>query len=337
MIPQPRLSFNTTLKNKPLPPVPPSPEGLDGPALLEALDTFHKSLSHTRYVVSGLAALAVWGFTDVLPHHITIMCSAADKEVIRAWAKVSGWHLYPHKPDMIGLPIFAPNITDPRGGAAVVVRRLKIKGTDSFECSCSEVVVGRTIPTIAKVLTLPALLDQYCHAYGVALVDQQQSEERAAAEAAQAAHGIAKTILCLLRRMTDDSTAVVVRLLTPQNAPHVAESEFWVPFTARYPATLTLFGRCGLLGSSLMPLRVSSPVTISPLVVPTRRYLVDGEGLDGEGDDSGCFVTVCHEESEGTELDVWGLEPELRTMLDEASDVELAGRGTNSLGCGNWI
>jgi len=242
--------IDTLNKNKPLPPIP---EPLDRATLLETLDTFHQSLSHTRYAVSGLAALAVWGYTSRLPTRVTIMCCSSDKQIIRTWAKVSGWYVYPNQPDVIGLP-------GKGGNGFPAIRQIRLRGfanEETFEwpervCPAREACSDDITPTQAMVLTPTALLNQFCQNYSLSIqrsngeVAQSSTHpdrpQQTRAEHAQRAAETAELILWILQRMV----RIPPRGDFLDQIPHVMDPRFRIAFTENYPSSVALFTQCGL-------------------------------------------------------------------------------------------
>ncbi|KAL2015878.1 hypothetical protein VTK56DRAFT_4675 [Thermocarpiscus australiensis] len=94
-------------RSSPLLPLPPprlATTPLPPATLKQLLDAFDAALSHTRYAVCGRAALAVWGWgcreknwrmPMPMPPHVSVVCPAADRDVILAWARTAGWYTYP--------------------------------------------------------------------------------------------------------------------------------------------------------------------------------------------------------------------------------------------------
>ncbi|KAM7187834.1 hypothetical protein V8F20_010793 [Naviculisporaceae sp. PSN 640] len=328
-----RTSNGNSNSNKPLPPLP---EPLSRASLLSTLDTFHRSLSHTRYAVSGMAALAVWGYTARDPNRVTVMCCSSDKAIIRTWAKVAGWHLYPSQPDIIGLP------TSQKG----VIRRVRLKGLESDEtfdrqeriipaklASCEGI-----LPTQAKVLTPVALLNQFAHTYMVEMQRAQdhtgEQTERTRVEHAQRAAEIASMIIWILERM--NSTLQVLsrtghlsgtsKVFIPPSGlqeitarlSYAINAKFRETFDQNHPGAVHLWTRCGL---NVEDLHISS---FAPAPLGGRQ--------SGSGSTSSSLTTVSRSNtgksssaattttsSDGASLAEWQIPDDLQAMMDEAA------------------
>ncbi|KAM7216533.1 hypothetical protein V8F06_008061 [Rhypophila decipiens] len=271
-----QVMAKTTTTNKPLPPIP---EPLTSAALLSTLDTFHRSLSHTRYAVSGTAALTVWGYTGRLPNRVSVLCCSSDKQIIRTWAKVAGWYLYPSTPDVIGLP------SNQQG----LIRRIKLKGIDSDEAFEAQERVSPAdllstergiIPTQATVLTPTALLNHFAMQY---LVHSQQGT----AEHAQKAGDIGKHIIWILERMNSSLQLIshlqrertgVVELFIPPTGRDVSrllsyavDKKFRARFDGQFPGAVHLWTRCGLDYSDTDDAENCCPLSPAPLRRPSMN------------------------------------------------------------------
>ncbi|KAK3335896.1 hypothetical protein B0T19DRAFT_453106 [Cercophora scortea] len=221
-------------------PLPPRPGQLSAKLLAEMLDRIDRSLGHTRYVVGGLAALAVWGFAEDFPSHITIHCPEGDVGNIRTWARTSGWVLYSNSPDTLGLPTSDRSI---RTVSIKCVSEERFAQMDSMSPASVMVCGPEMIETHANVLTLPALLDQFSGLYTDIMARSANPDEEG-----PLARSTARLILWILRRLDYRLSG---ETFMAEDVPRVVDQSFWVPFTARHPEAPALFGCCGLGGLPL--------------------------------------------------------------------------------------
>lgn len=269
--------------------------------LKRLLDTLDHGLAHTRYAVSGRAALAVWGWgantTSVgsssdgkmttttsspvrLPSRVSVLCPAADLDVILAWARTAGWWVYPssssssetnktetdgdvnggqegreeeeEKESIIGLPISSPEEAGAERVERVWAVQLRTVEGEAAWRRLRRVSpladleppyvgwVGEMMRTSARVLAVPTLLDEFARGWWAA--DATGRPKKAAR--------LAGMILWILERLARDAAEAGGNggtwRLTSATVPFVTDGPFWVPFVRSYPAAGTLFARCGL-------------------------------------------------------------------------------------------
>jgi hypothetical protein len=101
---------------------------------------------------------------------------------------------------------------------------------------------GTTVENDAKILTLPALLDQAAHAYLQQGIDDALHAERAR-------KSLTKDIIWILNRIVDGGFLEQgAGPLTPQLVKHVMDERFLGPFLRTYSQTVgDLFARAGLV------------------------------------------------------------------------------------------
>ncbi|KAK4129121.1 hypothetical protein N657DRAFT_676791 [Parathielavia appendiculata] len=264
-----------------LPPLSTTP--LTPETLKLLLDIFDHAMSHTHYAVSGHAALMVWGYrsnnnnhnrnkTKHPPFsHVSIVCPAADKQVILAWAKAAGWHVYAPSSspgqggdhaDVIGVPV-------PGEGAGELVVwpfRLRAVGDPAAwenldvvrPCEMETPYVGwagEAMRTGARVLAVPTLLDEFGRAWYFCVV---KGEGRSDGGGDERERHVAELMLWILRRLAADveKNGVSARWkLMPDKVLCLLYDKFWDAFVHRYPDALSLFQQCGLPGP-MRPARV---------------------------------------------------------------------------------
>ncbi|KXX79850.1 hypothetical protein MMYC01_202405 [Madurella mycetomatis] len=262
----------TTPARSPRPPAPLSTTPLTREVLKQLLNTLDHALSHTRYAVSGRAALAVWGCLadqQPLPARVSIVCPAADADVIIAWARTAGWAVYPAPYtasrsagaaigdgvggrggcSVIGVPIVSP--AQPLFNAekvwAVPLRTVEDEGWWERLERVSPVdpplpagyPLEEEIRTRAKVLAAPTLLDQFSRGWSGLALRGEKDKERA--------RWLARMMFGILRKLANDAMQGRGRWrLTRENVPFVVDGRFWRPFVGAYPEALGLLERCGL-------------------------------------------------------------------------------------------
>ncbi|KAK3936106.1 hypothetical protein QBC46DRAFT_237806, partial [Diplogelasinospora grovesii] len=235
--------------------------------LTNTLNTFEKYMSHARYAVTGGAALAVWGYHGWQPKHVSIVCPPDDFEVIRSWAATAGCHLYPDRPDVLGLPVLPSCYAiagPPPGGVKPDIREIKVKPLESdYQFDCLHKVIpagldvkykgwlGATVQTKAVVLSLTSLLDQYSLAYVRVTTQPPSTDVAVTRERIKHAGNVGGLICWILNRMNDAGWKETVpprsaERLTAANVPHVVDEKFWIPFIRKYPESIKLFAEAGL-------------------------------------------------------------------------------------------
>ncbi|VBB71905.1 Putative protein of unknown function [Podospora comata] len=216
------------------------------PTLKKTLDMLHHILSHTRYMVTGTAAMAIWGYVpphvNYLPRHVSISCTDDDVPVIKSWAAASPHCvLIPSCPGMIGV------------GIEGKIRAVKIRtvAREMFER------LGRVSPlglnrveqfrgwregilrTGVWVVSLRGLLEDLCAGWGGCFRKGNKTLEE---EERLRRCGLG--ILWILRRMREDGGLGKEWDL---RGGIVAREEFWVPFTGVWWEGVGLMLALGLL------------------------------------------------------------------------------------------
>ncbi|GAB1310647.1 hypothetical protein MFIFM68171_00857 [Madurella fahalii] len=281
-------------RRTPPPPQPPlSTTPLTHEVLKQLLNALDRALSHTRYAVSGRAALAVWGclaFASAsasasesgsagrqplpLPARVSIVCPAADADVILAWARTAGWAIYPaaapcsprraaaaaaaaaagggrngNGGHVIGVPLVLPGRPLLTAEKVWAVRLRTVEDEAWWECLERVSPVDPPLPagypleeeirTRAKVLAVPTLLDQFARGWSGLAEGGDKDKEKA--------RWLARLMLGILRKLAGDTVEGRGRWrLTRENVPFVVDERFWRPFLGAYPEALELLERCRL-------------------------------------------------------------------------------------------
>lgn len=238
--------------------------------MVEVVDKLDHIFDHIHYAICGLSAMTLWGYTQSVPLHISILVPDYSKDVIKSWAKTKDLETHPDKPDYLWLRT--------RDG---IPRKIRIKwlSEESFDrVSIVSVPLSLTpdgeigMTTTAgpstfgglantKVVSLASMLDQIAEAY----VKDKRAQSNPKYMATIANH-----VFWLLHKIIDDGLLKQGAVsLTPENVPAVLDPKFWDAFTKRYPESPGLFSRAGL--ESFNPRQ-------SVLEEPRGRY--DGNGAN---------------------------------------------------------
>jgi hypothetical protein len=254
----PRRSGSTSRSALPL-----SSEGIDPQTLAEIVDSLDRTLGHVPYAVSGLAAMALWGFADRPPVRVSIMCPEHSKEVIKSWAVANGAEYDAADPSSLG--IFT---------AGEVLRRVRIKylRAEDFDrlpvtrravpirrsgagpvarARYEDVLAGRAAAstmrqqaeddgfTRPRVLGLAAVINFAAHGY--------KHDERAR-KSQRTRRAVGEDILWAAERLAQGLAEGEegVGPLSPATVPEVIDPLFWEPFTAEYRPAARLFFQAGL-------------------------------------------------------------------------------------------
>lgn len=129
----PRRSASATLRyNTPMEPT----------AVRAVVTWLRENLAHVPYAVTSLSALAMWGFDNNLPSHVSILCPEHCRDVITSWAVATGVVLDPRQ-RRFGLRLDGED----------TVRRVRLRFVPAEEFSRLR-TVGR-----GRVLGLASLVD----------------------------------------------------------------------------------------------------------------------------------------------------------------------------------
>ncbi|KAK0670992.1 hypothetical protein QBC41DRAFT_220283 [Cercophora samala] len=254
------------------------------PVLKTTLDVLHNIFSHTRYMVIGTAAMAVWGYVPphvkFLPRQVSILCAGDDLPVIKSWAASSGHCVvgFAGEADTIGIVV--------EGKARAV--RINTVTEETFER------LGRVSPlevnkrerfrgwregilrTGVWVVALGGLLDWLCAGWVVLYHRENKTKKE---EDKLERCGL--WILWVLRRVKED---VLLGREWELDDHRVAKEEFWVPFTGVWHESVGLMLSLGLLreaNSGEQELRQKKVWT------GTRFLYVTSVVPKGEGEDKG--------------------------------------------------
>ncbi|KAK4098760.1 hypothetical protein N658DRAFT_397059, partial [Parathielavia hyrcaniae] len=109
---------------------------------------------------------------------------------------------------------------------------------------------GEAMRTAARVLAVPALLDEFGRAWYFCEV-KENGGGRGGGNGDERERSIAELMLWMLRQLAEDDERHGVRArwkLAPANVPCLLYGKFWDAFIHRYPEALGLFQQCGLPG-----------------------------------------------------------------------------------------
>ncbi|EON95842.1 hypothetical protein UCRPA7_8696 [Phaeoacremonium minimum UCRPA7] len=215
--------------------------------MVEIVDKLDQIFHHIHYAICGLSAMSLWGYTQSVPVHISILVPDYSKDVVKSWGKTKDLETHPDKPDYLWLRT--------RDGLA---RKIRIKwlSEESFsKISIVSVPLSLTpdgeigMATSAgpstfgglantKVVSLASMLNQIAEAY----VKDKRAQNNPKYMATIASH-----VFWLLHKIIDDGLIKQGAIsLTLDNVPAVVDPKFWDAFTKRYPEAPGLFARAGL-------------------------------------------------------------------------------------------
>ncbi|KAK4200086.1 hypothetical protein QBC40DRAFT_201480 [Triangularia verruculosa] len=219
--------------------------------LKKTLDALHLALSHTRYAVTGTAAMAIWGYVpaDVRywPRQVSILCTADDLEIIKYWAASTGHAVaFPGETNMIGMLIDGKV----RG---IKIRTRSRQAFEKLARVCPTEMNKRErfrgwreniLRTGAWVLGLGAMLDTLVDSWLAAYHkrDRADKEERKLEQCG-------RWILWILGRIAEDSGCERIPYWDVKSS-RVAGEEFWGPFTAVWTEGVELLVMLGIMRRS---------------------------------------------------------------------------------------
>ncbi|EFQ25758.1 uncharacterized protein GLRG_00902 [Colletotrichum graminicola M1.001] len=224
----------------------------------QVLHRIGQTFSHVQYAVCGAAAMLAYGNYACICTHVSIVCPAYARDVIKSWAAAtSDMLVYPGEPDIIGI---ADNDGD--------VWKVKIKPMpyDGRSGTLPAVEMGfGADKALTKILTMPALVNRIAAAYALGV-------GRPATKVVYL-DDVAGDLIWLLSRICEDDRPE--QQLTSQGVPAIRSPEFWIDFTSAYPGLAGLFYDAGLragLAESVRP-QVEPPI---PAAKPEDSPLREG-------------------------------------------------------------
>ncbi|KAK4149917.1 hypothetical protein C8A00DRAFT_18455, partial [Chaetomidium leptoderma] len=256
---------------------PKTPPPLTPETLKLLLATFDRALPDTtRYAVSGHAALMVWGYyyyspRNTTPSHVSIVCPAADRDVILTRARAVGWSVsYPYRGDgevvISGVPVPVLGLTGEEEVVVWGVIRLRVvrDGEGGVWGRLGwvrpvEMVAGTTTTSIgmessvcwvwteAPVMGVPTLLDEFARAWYFCVVKKRGRGDGGGEREKR----IGEMILWCLWRLAEDAEVNGGEgrwKWTPRDVPCLVYGKFWYTFVRRYPWALGLLEMVGLSG-----------------------------------------------------------------------------------------
>ena len=211
----------------------PSSKFMDPASVGYVLDWLATNLDHIPYVVSGLGAMAAYGFTGRQPKHISIICPAHCHGVIRCWAATMGMNTVPNRPDIFSIP--CPFPTAPP-------RRVRIKYLhEGFE----SLRICRVGPQRTRVLALSVLVDYIAKAY---MQPEATTRHPTAFDGWEGKDPVprltiyAMDIFWLLKRIQDEPA----QKIRWEDVPNVRNPLFFDLFDCMYPGAKKMFKKAGL-------------------------------------------------------------------------------------------
>ncbi|KAK2000706.1 hypothetical protein LX36DRAFT_654140 [Colletotrichum falcatum] len=222
----------------------------------QVLHRIGQTFSHVQYAVCGAAAMLAYGNSARVCTHVSIVCPAYARDVIKSWAAAtSGMLVYPGEPDTIG-------VADQDGDVWTV--KIEAVPYDGASETLSTVDVGfGEDKALTKILTMPALVNRVAATY-VLGVGGRAAEEVCLDD-------VADDLTWLLGQICEDDRPE--QQLTAQSVPAVWSPPFWTDVTRAYPGLPGLFYDAGLrLGGAKSALpQIESPIPAQPEDSPLRQ------------------------------------------------------------------
>ncbi|KAK3393304.1 hypothetical protein B0H63DRAFT_530986 [Podospora didyma] len=238
-----------------LPPPPPDTDRMTPEVLRDVLCLLDKHLGHLRWVLSGRASLAVWGFPDRLPKYLSIQIPDGDQALWKAWIKTVGWYTYSDEPDVYGVPtsdrrvckIRIRPISPPVDFEPLFERSVRAKDIPParYDDGSGELVTARLFHCKARILSLASLLDQFTYTWvynHARVVHPSLVTEGDTRDYELETSNVAERILWILNHIA----AGFGPRLTPFSVPGILAEDFWLDFMLDHPEFLDLMEACGL-------------------------------------------------------------------------------------------
>ncbi|KAK2018606.1 hypothetical protein LZ32DRAFT_653910 [Colletotrichum eremochloae] len=214
----------------------------------QVLHRIGQTFSHVQYAVCGAAAMLAYGNNARNCTHVSLLCPAYARDVIKSWAAAtSDMLVYPDEPDIIG-------VADRDGDIwTVKIEPMPYDGR-SETLSAVDMRFGSD-RTSTKILTMPALVNRIAAAY-VLDVGGPAAEEVCLDD-------VADDLIWLLSRICEDDRPE--QQLTAQSVPAVRSPAFWIDFTSACPGLPGLFYDAGFRARS-----AESAPQIGPQLAPAQ-------------------------------------------------------------------
>ncbi|KAF4974377.1 hypothetical protein FZEAL_8709 [Fusarium zealandicum] len=183
----------------------------------EVIELIAVRFSHIPYAVSGLAAMAYYGY-DVKPFKVSIICPEHTHEALKCWARAQGMLAIPRRQDIWG-------VTTADG----LIRQFRVRFPHDFQ----DAHMVRAGTSSVAILSLAGLADEIARTYVNELKHADLGRQGA----------LAKELMWVLQRII--VSGLEEHVLKPERAPHLVRETFWLPFTLSYPDSVPLFKAAG--------------------------------------------------------------------------------------------
>ncbi|KAK2026181.1 hypothetical protein LX32DRAFT_509060, partial [Colletotrichum zoysiae] len=211
----------------------------------QVLHRIGQTFSHVQYAVCGAAAMLAYGNNARGCTHVSIVCPAYARDVIKSWAAAaSDMSVYPGEPDIIG-------VADKDGDVWTV----KIEPMPYDEKLCTVDMGFGADGALTKILAMPALVNRIAAAYALGVCGSAAGE--------MCSDDVADDLIWLLSQICQDDRPE--QQLTMQSVPAVRSPAFWIDFASAYPRLPGLFYDAGFrAGVAEGASRAGSPMTALP-------------------------------------------------------------------------
>lgn len=195
------------------------------PSLTHLFTTINSTLGHTRYAISGRAALAAHGLSIREPDHITLLCPRRDIPVLLAWMRSSSWNVTVQPAWSDKFNVYVPVPAGPTW-------RVRLRGVDETEWH----LLGVETRCGGRVVGLVGLLEHFARVWTEMVVRDGKGVNYLREEE------VAGVVLRILERIWREGIHV-----PRERVPRVLDERwFWTPFVVAHPEGRWLLERAGL-------------------------------------------------------------------------------------------
>ncbi|KAF4448007.1 hypothetical protein F53441_8522 [Fusarium austroafricanum] len=186
-------------------------------AVYEVIGMIALRFSHIPYAVSGLAAMAYYGY-DARPYKVSIVCPEHTRENQKCWAKAQGMIPMPRRHDIWGVAT-----------SDGVIRQIRVR----FPYDFAEMHALKIGNSAVSMLSLAGLADELARTYVNELKHSDHDRQE----------NLAQEMIWVLKRIIQ--CRLPEHMLRPERIPHLIKETFWLPFTLSYPDSVPLFAKAG--------------------------------------------------------------------------------------------
>ncbi|KAG4293813.1 hypothetical protein FPRO06_00398 [Fusarium proliferatum] len=189
-------------------------------AVSEVVDMIAQRFSHIPYAVSGLAAMAYYGY-EARPYRVSIVCPEHTRENQKCWAKAQGMIPIPRQRHVWGVAT-----------SDGIIQQIRVRFPYDFN-EMHALKIGTAGSNPVSMLSLAGLADELARTY----VNELKHSDRDRQE------NLAHEMIWILKRIIQ--CRLPEHALRPERIPHLTRETFWLPFTLSYPESVPLFAKAG--------------------------------------------------------------------------------------------